>query len=110
MTITYARRSENAEAATANDETRAAGVTARETEGRADPAEQLRRYALLRRRRRKPALNEPPAKMRRRVPGPPLEAPPRPKDWRKVAIRAAWAVLDWHTLKACGEIDKVPEP
>jgi hypothetical protein len=55
-------------------------------------------------------LNEPRAKMRRRVPGPPLEAPTRAKDWRKVAIRAAWAVLDWHTLKACGEIAKVPEP
>ena len=44
------------------------------------------------------------------MPRPPLDPPTRPKDWRKTAIRAAWAVYDWHTLKACGVIDKVPEP
>lgn len=66
---------------------------------------------LRRRRRKKRDENQPP---RRFVPrwqrGGRIQTAKRPEDWRTISIRAAWAVHDWHTLKALGEIDEVPEP
>jgi hypothetical protein len=65
---------------------------------------------LRRRRRKKHRENEAPAKAWRRSAMAYLAAPARPEDQRRKAIRAAWAVFDWHTLKAFGEIDAIPEP
>lgn len=67
-------------------------------------------WPLFRRRRRRKHLgNEAPAKARRRAVMAYIAGPARPDDQRRLAIRAAWAVYDWHTLKAFGEIDAIPE-
>jgi len=63
---------------------------------------------LLRRTPR--SANVGPGKAVPQRPPPPPFTPARREDWRAKAIRAAWAVLDWHTLKAFGQIDQIPEP
>ena len=62
--------------------------------------------------RRSPrSANAAPAKAMPRRPAAPIHAAaPRGEDWRAKAIRAAWATWDWHTLKAFGQVDQVPEP
>ena len=66
--------------------------------------------AFRRSRRNRSLENEAPAKAVRPIPTAPPDVPMHPADWRQKSIRAAWAVLDWHTLKAFGEIEQVPEP
>lgn len=66
--------------------------------------------AFHRRRRKKRVENIGPSKPRRGRRLVHFGRCENPEEQRRRAIRVAWAMRDWWTLKAFGEIDEIPEP